>query len=81
MNTRRTAFALIELPAVLFLLALAGFSVALVFRCFSGPAPWYAWVLATLVAPAELVLFCLAGFLLDNLLNQRPKQSAMKRPQ
>ena len=61
----RSAFALIELPVVVLLLILAGLLVAFIFSFFTGPAPWYAWVIAGLTLPAITALIGVVTFALS----------------
>ena len=49
-QSKHHAFALIELPLVLVFLALNGLLIAFIFSLFTGPAPWYAWLIAALTA-------------------------------
>jgi hypothetical protein len=54
----RRGFALIELPLFLLFLAGGGLLVAFLFSLFSGPAPWYAWVVAAVTLPVVLLSVC-----------------------
>ncbi|MEL6109625.1 MAG: hypothetical protein AAFU85_26755 [Planctomycetota bacterium] len=58
-SSTKRGFGLIELPLVLMLYFLGGLFVAYAFRQFSGPAPWYAWLLCGVIAPGSL--FVLGG--------------------
>lgn len=66
---RRNAFALIELPVFLFVLFLSGLLIAFVFSRFSGPAPWYVWLICGLILPVCLLLLVGASLFVDRLQN------------
>jgi hypothetical protein len=68
----RSAFALIELPMFLLVLFLCGLLIAFVFSLFSGPAPWYAWLICGLILPVALLLLVAVSILFESW---QPSQS------
>lgn len=51
-NYKRRGFALIELPLVLFILALIGLAVVVAVRLLAGPVSWYWWPIGFITLPA-----------------------------
>jgi hypothetical protein len=50
---------------MLLLLFLSGLFIAFVFSLFSGPAPWYAWLLCGLILPVGLLFLAGISFLVE----------------
>jgi hypothetical protein len=77
----RRGFALIELPLVFLFLSAGGLLVAYLFSLFSGPAPWYAWVIASVTLPALLFALCFVFAWIETItrLPDPPKSPATDR--
>jgi hypothetical protein len=71
-------FALIELPLVLFILAVLGLLAVLAFRLIQGPVPWYAWPLGFFALPALALALCILAMREVRNSREGPKGQARK---
>jgi hypothetical protein len=76
----RRGFALIELPLFFLLLAGGGLLVAFLFSRFSGPAPWYAWVISAVTLPIILLTVCFVSIAAEPRLQGPPDSSRPDKP-
>lgn len=51
---------------MLLVLSVCGLFVAFIFSLFSGPAPWYAWVICGLVLPVGVMLLAIMNAIRDS---------------
>jgi hypothetical protein len=72
---RNRGFALIELPLVLFILALIGFAAVVAVRLLSGPVAWYWWPVGFVALPAAFIAYALCFGVSDEFGRHRRRNS------